>query len=46
MRQLEIKFGKLPSDFVSRLKQADPEEIQLWSERILTADKLSDIFDN
>ncbi len=45
MRQLEVKFDELPPGFVARLK-ADEEQILLWSERILTADKLSDVFGN
>jgi len=45
-RLLEAKFGPLAPDFITRMEQADEEEILLWSERILTADNLSDIFGN
>ena len=45
-RQIETKFGPLSPDFITRMEQADDEQILLWSERILTADKLSDIFGN
>jgi len=44
IRQLEKKFGKLPADIVAQLDCADEKQIIFWSERILTADSLSDIF--
>ena len=37
-RQMKAKFGTLAPDFITRMEQADEEEILLWSERILTAD--------
>ena len=45
-RLLEKKFGPLSQNFIARLDQADDEQIFLWSERILTAEKINDIFDN
>ncbi len=42
--QLEMKFGKLPADIEARLNQADEKQIFLWSERILTAKTLGEIF--
>ena len=44
IRQLEMKFGKLPADIEAKLKQADEEQIFLWSERILTAKTLAEMF--
>ena len=44
MRQLEMKFGKLPADIEARLNQADEKQIFLWSERILTANNLGEMF--
>ena len=44
IRQLEKKFGILPADVVAQLDCADEKQIIFWSERILTADSLSDIF--
>jgi predicted transposase/invertase (TIGR01784 family) len=44
IRQFEMKFGKLPADIEVRLNQADEEQIFLWSERILTAKTLGEIF--
>jgi len=46
MRQLEKKFGEIPTDIVSQLDHANEEQLFQWSERILTADKLGDIFGN
>ncbi len=43
-RQLEKKFGDLPQELVLQLNQADEEQVLQWSERILTADTLGDIF--
>jgi hypothetical protein len=43
-RQLETKFGELPPPTLDVLQQADEEQILLWSERILSADTLGDIF--
>ncbi|NIA05499.1 MAG: transposase [Proteobacteria bacterium] len=45
-RLLEKKFGSLPPDLMLRLTQSDEEQILQWSERILTADTLGDIFGN
>ncbi len=45
-RLIETKFGPLSPNFITRMEQADDEQILRWSERILTADKLSDIFGN
>jgi len=44
LRQLEKKFKVIPSDIKQRLEEADGEQILEWSERILTAADLGDIF--
>jgi hypothetical protein len=44
MRMLEMKFGNLPADIKAKLDQADEEQIILWSERILTAETLAEMF--
>ena len=44
IRQLSKKFGSLSPDLEFRLQQASEEELLEWSERILTADSLADIF--
>ncbi len=46
VRQLETKFGTIPNEIAHRLEQADEEQIMQWSERILTADSLGDVFGN
>ncbi len=44
MRLLEQKFGELSPDLVTKLEQSDETQILLWSENILTADTLGEIF--
>ena len=44
MRQLEKKFGELSPDLVTKLEQSDETQILLWSENILTADTLGEVF--
>lgn len=44
--QLETKFGSLSSDLRTRLEHADINQIRQWSRKILSAEKLSDIFSN
>ena len=43
-RQLEVKFGPLPKDVITQLNKADEETILNWSEQILAANSLGDIF--
>lgn len=45
-RQLFQKFGTLPDDIATRLKQADEEQLLRWADLILPADNLTDIFGN
>lgn len=42
---LTRKFGPLPEWADARLVQADPDTLALWSERILFADSLEDVFE-
>ena len=44
MRQLEKKFGALSPDLMTKLEQSDETQILLWSENILTADTLGEVF--
>ncbi len=44
-RQLERKFGGLPGEAIERLERADVDLLLEWSDRVLTAEKLSDVFD-
>ena len=43
-RQLERRFGNLPPDAVERLEKADVDLLLEWSDRVLTATKLDEIF--
>ena len=43
-RQLIRRFGDLPEWVVSRLAQADLEELEVWAERVLDAGTLEDVF--
>ena len=43
-RQLEKKFGRLPAEYVVRLKAADEKNLLNWADRILTAKSLHEVF--
>jgi hypothetical protein len=45
LKLLNLKFGELPGDVESRVRHAELEELDLWIERVLTADSLNEIFD-
>ncbi|WP_353571993.1 DUF4351 domain-containing protein [Candidatus Albibeggiatoa sp. nov. BB20] len=45
LRQLTRRFGILPESLQERIKQANLEQLELWSDVILTASSLDDIFD-
>jgi hypothetical protein len=44
LRLLRLRFGPLPMDAVARVQAADPETLLHWSERVLTAATLDEIF--
>ena len=44
LRQLTQKFGSLPTEVEEKLQQADEEQLLEWSDRILSAESLGDIF--
>jgi predicted transposase/invertase (TIGR01784 family) len=44
IRLLRKRFGELPSWAEERLRQASAGMLEIWSERILTASKLEDVF--
>ncbi|WP_353571992.1 DUF4351 domain-containing protein [Candidatus Albibeggiatoa sp. nov. BB20] len=46
LRQLTRRFGTLPELLQERIKQADLEQLELWSDLILTASSLEEIFGN
>jgi predicted transposase YdaD len=43
-RQLTLKFGALPEEVEQRLEQADCAQLEAWSERILFANSLDEVF--
>jgi len=45
-QQLTKRFGTLPELLQERIKQADVEQLKLWSDVILTASSLEAIFGN
>ena len=42
---LERKFGELQPDAIERLERADVDLLLSWSDRILTATTLNDVFE-
>ncbi|MFO0982509.1 MAG: DUF4351 domain-containing protein [Planctomycetota bacterium] len=43
-KQLRRKFGDLPPAARDSLEHATPQQLDLWAERILTAQRLEDVF--
>jgi hypothetical protein len=43
-RLLERKFGPLDAEVRSRIAEADTEQLLEWAERVLTAERLEDVF--
>ena len=43
-RQLERKFGAVPEAARQRIEAADEETLLEWSERVLTATRIDDVF--
>ncbi len=46
LRQLEARFGPLDSEIVERVQAADADRLLAWGERILSAERLEDVFDD
>jgi predicted transposase YdaD len=44
LRLLRIRFWTLPTDAVARVQAADPETLLHWSERVLSAATLDEVF--
>jgi len=44
LRQLTSKFGPLPAEVIDRLERADVDRLLGWSERVLTATTLDEVF--
>lgn len=43
-QQLEIRFGPLSPDVSQRLREEDLDEVQRWAHRVVTAERLEDVF--
>ena len=43
LRQLELRFGQLPLDVPHRVREATAEQLELWTERVLTAPNLESV---
>jgi predicted transposase/invertase (TIGR01784 family) len=43
-RQLMLKFGELPDDIITRVVGATERDLARWSERVLSASSLDDVF--
>lgn len=44
LRQLRLKFGSLSPEVEERVRSTDAERLLEWSDRVLTAGKLSEVF--
>ena len=44
LQQLRLKFGRLESEIEERVRSADAERLLEWGERVLTAERLEDVF--
>jgi hypothetical protein len=44
LRLLRRKFGSVPRKIQTRLRDAQPEQLLDWGERLLTANSLEEIF--
>lgn len=44
LRLLRIRFGTLPVDTEAHVQAADPKTLLRWSERVLTAATLDEVF--
>lgn len=44
LRLLRLKFGPLTPEVEERVRSADADRLLEWSERVLTAERLEDVF--
>jgi Domain of unknown function (DUF4351) len=44
LRMLRSQFGELPQPVVARIEAAEPDELEGWGERVLTAKSLAEVF--
>jgi len=46
LRQLEVRFGSLDKPTRAKVSAADSQRLLKWTERLLTAERLADVFGN
>jgi hypothetical protein len=44
LRQLELRFGPLPELLIPRVRAGTKQQLETWSERVITVDRLEDVF--
>ncbi len=44
LRQLRLKFGPLAPEVEDRVRSTDADRLLEWSERILTSERLEEVF--
>ena len=44
LRLLRSKFGPLEPEIEERVRSADPDRLLVWGERVLTAERIQDVF--
>jgi hypothetical protein len=44
LRLLELRFGKVPKSYQTRIAAADADTLLFWSEQVLFAKRLADVF--
>ena len=43
LMQLRLRFGELSQEVEARVKQASAEEVEVWTERVLSAGSLDEV---
>ena len=43
LKQLRVRFGAVPEAAVARVNAAEPAELELWVERVITAPSLAEV---
>lgn len=43
LKQLRLRFGELPAAVVARVEVAEVPELDVWTERVMTASRLEDV---
>ena len=46
LRLLENRFGPVSNEFRLRIDEADSEQLLTWAERVLTVQRLEDVFES